>query len=125
MIVDDNETDRFVHRKLLELYKISENIMDFDGAMPALDYLRENINDLEKLPEIILLDIMMPIVDGFGFLAHYEGIHEEIAYKPTIFMLSSTDDDDDIRKVRNNNYVKKLLRKPFSPESFKKAISKL
>lgn len=125
MIVDDSETDRFVHSKLLQHYNISSDIYVFETGRDALNYLKENKKEVDKLPEVILLDIMMPEMSGFDFMVYFENIKDTLECKPLIFMLSSTDDENDLRRVRNNPYVMKLLKKPFSPEAFKRALSEL
>ncbi len=125
MLVDDNPTDRFIHRKLLEIYNVGVEILDFSGAQAALDYLRDHKEQPEKLPEVILLDVLMPELNGFDFLIYYEGFMDELAKVPQIFMLSSTDDEDDLRKARNNKNVRRMLRKPFSPEALMDDLSEL
>ncbi|HBF20554.1 MAG TPA: response regulator, partial [Cryomorphaceae bacterium] len=59
MIIDDNPTDRFVHRKLLEIHKIADNIIEFESGKAALQHLKA-VETESELPDVILLDIMMP-----------------------------------------------------------------
>ncbi|HBF20553.1 MAG TPA: hypothetical protein DDW81_10670 [Cryomorphaceae bacterium] len=66
---------------------------------------------------------MMPEMDGFDFLVHFANLKDRFDKVPDIYMLSSTDDEKDIQRVRNNPLVRKMLRKPFSPDSFKKLLS--
>lgn len=122
MLIDDNPTDRFVHRKLLEIHKICQNTIEFEGARDALNYFRQ---EKGPVPEVILLDILMPDMDGFDFLAHYANIIPRLQPAPRLFMLSSTDDEKDIRRIRENPLVVKLLRKPFTPLTLKKYLSEL
>ncbi len=121
MIIDDNPTDRFVHKKLLEIHKISDSIMEFESGKAALQYLKSTESKAD-FPDIILLDIMMPEMDGFDFMVHFGNLQDRFPKIPLVFMLSSTDDEKDIQRVRNNPLVKKMLRKPFSPDSFKKIL---
>lgn len=125
MLIDDNATDRFIHKKLLTIYKIGSSIIEFSSGRGALDFFRENKANSEKLPDIILLDVLMPEMSGFDFLIHLESMDEDLARKPVVYMLSSTDDESDLRKARNISMVKRMLRKPFSPEALIKAISEL
>ncbi|HAD97578.1 MAG TPA: response regulator [Cryomorphaceae bacterium] len=122
MIIDDNPTDRFVHRKLLEIHKIADNIIEFESGKAALQHLKA-VETESELPDVILLDIMMPEMDGFDFLVHFANLKDRFDKVPDIYMLSSTDDEKDIQRVRNNPLVRKMLRKPFSPDSFKKLLS--
>ncbi len=121
MIVDDNPTDRFVHKKLLEIHNIAGKIMEFESGKTALQYLKTTENP-DEMPDIILLDIMMPEMDGFDFMVHFNNLLDRFPKVADVYMLSSTDDEKDIQRVRNNPLVKKMLRKPFAPDAFKKAI---
>lgn len=72
---------------------------------------------------IILLDIKMPVMDGFEFLSRYDSLSEDIKSGTEIFMLSSTLDATDIKKANENNYVKKLFSKPLPVLQFKEMIT--
>lgn len=123
MLIDDNPTDRFIHNKLLTIYKIGTDISEYPSGRSALDFFKENKTNADALPDVILLDVLMPEMSGFDFLIHLETLEEELIKKPLVFMLSSTDDEGDIRKARTIPLVKRMLRKPFSPEALLKAIS--
>lgn len=121
MIIDDNPTDRFVHKKLLEIHSIAEEVLEFESGKLALQFLK-SLEEESETPDIILLDIMMPEMDGFDFLVHYSNLLDRLPKVPRVFMLSSTDDEKDIKRVRNSKLVEKMLRKPFSPDSFKNLL---
>lgn len=125
MLVDDNATDRFIHKKLLSIYKIGSSIYEFSSGKAALEYFRENKSDTDKLPDLILLDVLMPEMGGFDFLFHLESMEDDLAKKPIVYMLSSTDDETDLRQSRSLPMVKRMLRKPFAPEALIKALSEL
>ncbi|MDZ7845736.1 MAG: response regulator [Owenweeksia sp.] len=86
MLVDDNSTDRFIHTKLLNIYSIGKETLEFDTGRAALDYLRENKANKDLLPDIILLDVLMPEMNGFDFLVYMEQIYDELAKKPALYM---------------------------------------
>ncbi len=126
MLVDDSYTDRFIHRKLLEIYSVGTEIIEYPGAREAIDYLMKVKDEGEdKMPDIILLDVLMPEMNGFDFLVSLQDAYEKFKKKPLIYMLSSTDDESDLKRARSIKMVKKLLRKPFSPETLIKALSEL
>lgn len=125
-IVDDNPTDRFVHRKLLEMHHIGKSVEEFSSGKKALEALLALPGkDKEETPDIILLDVMMPEMNGFDFMVHFGNQKARLPKIPLVYMLSSTDDDNDIRRVKTNPDIQKMLRKPFSPESLLNALSKL
>ncbi len=125
MLIDDNLTDRFIHKKLLAIHEFTSEIIECESAREGLEFFKANKESKDQLPDIILLDVLMPEMNGFDFLIHLEGMEDELAKKPIIFMLSSTDDESDLRKARSVRMVNKMLRKPFSPEALISAISEL
>lgn len=125
MLVDDNIIDRLVHRRLLEIHKIGESVAEYSSADEAINFLTTNRQNEIELPDLILLDIMMPGMDGFDFMVHFSKLKDQFSKLPLVFMLSSTNDESDIRRVRNNADVVKMLNKPFSPESLANTLLKL
>ncbi len=116
LLIDDNAVDRFVHRKLLSHHKVAEDIVEISGGKEALDYLQSTLEGLEPVPELILLDLMMPEMDGFEFMRHYSLWAAKVDNPPSLFMVSSTEDHRDIKRARENQHIKRLLRKPLMPE---------
>jgi CheY-like chemotaxis protein len=114
MLVDDNEIDNIINEKIIEASAFAETILVFQTGQEALDYLRENQKDDEKLPEIVFLDINMPIMDGFQFLDDFESFSENVLEKCKIIMLSSSISPKDIDRAASNRYVKKYLNKPLN-----------
>ena len=103
MLVDDNDTDNFISKRIIEITDFSEDVIVKNSGKSALDYLEDNKDKPESLPEIIFLDINMPIVDGFVFLYEYEKFHNDIKDKCRVIILSSSDNKRDIDKIVNNN----------------------
>lgn len=110
MLIDDNPTDLFVHERFIIHKKISHEIQKFISAEEALFYLHAHPN-IEQWPDLILLDIQMPSMNGFDFLTHCE--HFLQLKKSNIIMLSSSLDFGDINRVKANPYVLALMEKPF------------
>ncbi len=117
MLVDDNETDNFIHRRVLEMGSFSKNIIVKNSGKSALEYLEANQSDPELIPEVIFLDINMPIVDGFVFLFEFESFPESIKERCKIIVLSSSDNKKDIDRIVDNDYVVHFITKPLSEDS--------
>ncbi len=117
MLIDDNETDNFISKRIIELNGFAENVEVKHSGRSALDYLEEHKNDLALLPELIFLDINMPIVDGFVFLYEFENFPETVQKKCKVVILSSSDNKKDIDKIINNNHVIKFLTKPLTEQA--------
>jgi|SRR5690554_3442127 CheY-like chemotaxis protein len=117
MLVDDNETDNFIHRRIIELSGFANEIQIKSSGKSALEYIRNNSQNIEKLPNVIFLDINMPIVDGFVFLFEFENFSEEIKAKSKIVILSSSDSKRDIDRIVDNEYVVHFITKPLTEEA--------
>lgn len=114
MLVDDNDTDNFISKRIIEITKFASRVEVKGSGKAALDYLRENQNNISNLPSLIFLDINMPIVDGFVFLYEFEKFNELVKSKCKVIILSSSDNKRDIDKIVNNNHVIKFITKPLT-----------
>ena len=114
MLVDDNDTDNFISKRIIEITRFASRIEVKGSGKSALDYLKENQHIQKNLPNIIFLDINMPIVDGFVFLYEFDKFSELVKSKCKIIILSSSDNKRDIDKIVNNNHVIKFITKPLT-----------
>lgn len=114
MLVDDNDTDNFISKRIIEITKFAKNVEIKNSGKSALEYLEEHKEEVEKLPDIIFLDINMPIVDGFVFLYEFEKFTDIVKNKCKVIILSSSDNKRDIDKIVNNDHVIKFVTKPLT-----------
>ena len=114
MLVDDNDTDNFISKRIIEITKFSKEVVVKNSGKGALDYLKENQHLPDRIPSIIFLDINMPIVDGFVFLYEFEKFNELVKSKCKVIILSSSDNKRDIDKIVNNNHVIQFITKPLT-----------
>ena len=114
MLVDDNDTDNFISKRIIEITKFSGRVEVKSSGKSALEYLKENQNSPEEIPNLIFLDINMPIVDGFVFLYEFEKFTELVKSKCKVIILSSSDNKRDIDKIVNNDHVIKFITKPLT-----------
>jgi CheY-like chemotaxis protein len=122
MLIDDNEIDNLINQKMIEASNISQFIYIHSGARSAIEFLK-NIEKLPAevskkiLPDVIFLDIDMPLMDGFQFLDLFDKLHEETKKKCKIVMLTSSINPSDINKSKNYAYVKKYINKPLTQQN--------
>jgi CheY-like chemotaxis protein len=123
MLIDDNEIDNLINQKMIEAAGITDNIFTHSGAKSAIEFLR-NIEKIVRtspniLPEVIFLDIDMPLMDGFQFLDQFEKLSSDTKTYCKIVMLTSSINPQDLNKSKTYNYVRKFLNKPLTQDSLK------
>lgn len=115
-IVDDDPIHQQIANIMIRRQGIGENVKAFSDAQDTLDYLKQHQDEPALLPDLILLDLNMPVMDGWEFLNDYAGFYEQLSKEIGIFVLTSSIDDKDRKKVDNFSFVKGYLTKPLSNE---------
>lgn len=119
LLIDDNETDNFVHKRIIELSGFAREVIVKDSVRKALEYFEQlRGSDTSLLPDIIFLDINMPAADGFVFLSKIEDVFpQQLNGKCRIVVLSSSESTKDISRMVGNKFVTEYLNKPLSEEA--------
>ncbi|GAA4819740.1 response regulator [Algivirga pacifica] len=117
LLIDDNKTDNFINKRIIELAGFAQNIFVKQSAQEALTFLKENAEDHSDLPKIIFLDINMPVMNGFEFIQAFENCPAEVKNHCKIVVLSSSNSKMDVDQMSNSPYVIKYLIKPLSKDS--------
>lgn len=123
MIIDDTYVDRYVAERNLLKYGISEEVVSKESAKAALQYLNSCESDTNLLPQLIFLDIRMPEMDGFGFLAEYEKLPDSVKANCVVMMLSTSLNPEDHEKVKESKYVSRFLNKPLDKEKIEQLVA--
>jgi CheY-like chemotaxis protein len=118
LLIDDNDIDNLVNKKVLEKSGLAGQITVKMSALSAIEYLKNlDVNNLDQIPDIIFLDIRMPEVDGFGFLDLFSSLNSTIRAKTRIVMLSSSIDSDDFHRAMSCPFVIKFINKPLTKQA--------
>lgn len=111
-IVDDDTIFQFTTKVKIEKLGLAESIDIYNDGEEIFDHLKGA--GASDLPEILLLDINMPIVDGWDFLELYGSLSDEVKDKITIYMLSSSINPVDLEKAERHPHITKYITKPIS-----------
>ncbi|HLP34007.1 MAG TPA: response regulator [Bacteroidia bacterium] len=124
-LVDDDDIFVFLTKKTIEETKLVELIRVFDNGLDALNFLKENKDNTDALPEIILLDLSMPIMNGWQFLEEFTILNPMIGKTITIYICSSSISPDDVARAKAISEVSDYIIKPVNKEKLIELIKKL
>lgn len=124
LLIDDDPATNFLNRKVIEKAGVAEHIQVVLNGKEALDYLNNKIaNDVNcSAPSLILLDINMPVMDGWEFLAAFKNLKEKQNINPVIVMLTTSSNPDDKRKAEQIEEVTTYKNKPLRVEMIKTIV---
>lgn len=119
-LIDDDEIEKFIGSKVIESTNLVNRIKTFSNGEEAINFLKSNSKKPDLLPEIILLDLNMPIMDGFEFLQKYIMLEPKLGKKITIYVVSSSISKSDIERINQISEVTDYIIKPITKEKFEK-----
>lgn len=119
-IIDDDDVYINLVKKIINIKNLSENLLVFKNGKEALDYFKAIITNIDEaaFPEIILLDLNMPVMDGWNFLKEFTQIKSAIKNKTTLYIVSSSINPDDMAKSKEFTDVSDYLVKPINMDDF-------
>ena len=125
LLVDDDEISNFINERKLKGSGIADRIDVCISGMKALQLLKEVQGSGECGPEVILLDINMPIMDGFGFLDEFDKLPVEFIQPIRVAMLTSSLEKEEIRRSYEYKNVVDFINKPLSTDKIVALIGKI
>ncbi|WP_430908018.1 response regulator [Maribacter sp. 2-571] len=121
LLVDDDHANNFINSIFINQLGLDVKVNIALNGEEALRF----INDSFVGPCLLILDIHMPVMDGWGFLKRYESsIPQEIKDKIVIVMITVSTDETDKAKAKKNPYVSRYMQKPLSDLKFQRLIKK-
>ena len=111
-IADDDPIFQFTTKVKLEKLKLVEEIRMYNDGEEIHQFLQQCAE--EELPEVLLLDINMPIVDGWDFLELFDQLPDSKKSKVRIYMLSSSINPVDVEKAEANPLISRYITKPIA-----------
>lgn len=130
LLVDDDQILNFLHSRLFEKTGIVEKVDIALNGREALDYLAKSLDQRHTAqkkttqPEIILLDINMPIMDGWEFLEEYKKLCHTNSHSIMVVMLTSSLNPDDREKAKQYEEITTFINKPLNMPMIQEIFSK-
>ncbi len=113
-IIDDDDIYINLIKRIIETRKLCENLIVFKNGKQSLDYFESLLQDTDedKIPDIILIDLNMPIMDGWEFIEQFTKIKNRFNKSITLYIVSSSINPIDIDRAKSLNTIKDYLVKP-------------
>ena len=103
----------------------SENIIVYTNGQDAIDGLNDMINNGDKMPSVIFLDLNMPIMNGWDFLEDFVQIPHNNREEVLIYIISSSIDPRDLEQIKSYEVVNNYILKPVVREDLHTVLSKM
>ncbi len=119
MIVDDHDISLLFSQHVLStIFDQVETILQPSGYS-ALDFLNANAHDKSKIPDLILLDLDMPVINGQEFLIHLREFKAKFNFEIKVFILSGHDKKTELKAFIDSGEISKYLKKPLTIRSIR------
>lgn len=123
-VIDDDPIVIFGLKRMLEHTSVDAKFVSFENGLEAMDYLRPKIQRRSKdLPDLIFVDLNMPIMDGWDFIENYtEELGPVADKKPILYIVSSSIDQNDHERAERLSEVTGFIIKPVSVDELQKIL---
>ncbi|WP_114783874.1 response regulator [Botryobacter ruber] len=124
LLIDDDETTNYLNHRLLSRMQVAKDIRVVTDGEQALGYLTNAYNATKDnpVPDLILVDIKMSVMDGFEFLDEYQRFEEIDKAKSIMLMLTSSASFYDLERLKNYPDVKKHYSKPLTEADVREIV---
>lgn len=112
LVIDDDDINIFIIKKIVEKTGYNINMVAKTNGQLAIEYLSSLAENNENFPQLVLIDINMPVLNGWEFLEAYDKLG--VAGRVDMYMLSSSVYENDIEKAKTYKTVKGFISKPLS-----------
>lgn len=118
-LIDDDEIYLFSVKKVIEVNNLSETVLEFRNGQDAIDFFVQCSVSGGTLPDVILLDINMPVMNGWEFIEAFKKIKPALPKEIMLYVVSSSVDKSDVEKARSFSTVNDYLVKPITASQLK------
>jgi CheY-like chemotaxis protein len=124
-VIDDDDIYTFTIKKIIDNSQLAEKTLYFPNGKVALDFFNEYLHQTTHLPDLILLDINMPVLDGWQFMDEFIKLSPLINKRIVVYIVSSSIDRADFNKAKGYEQISDFIVKPVSSATFRKMVEDL
>lgn len=122
ILIDDDELYHQMAHIMLEEYSPVKEVISSKDGKATLDYLIENKENNENLPDYIFLDLTMPEYDGWDFLNGYKKVYNSFKKAIRIYIVSSSIDPNDLERSKKYSFVDSFIIKPLRRDFLRQLV---
>ena len=124
-IIDDDPIFIYGIKRIMKEIDFCDEIIVYENGESALNELGSLVQEGKKLPDVILLDLNMPVMDGWVFLDDFVKIPNHNQDHLSLYILSSSINPSDIEKAKNYAIVDDFISKPVTISDLKHILKEL
>ncbi|MDO9183327.1 response regulator [Flavobacterium lacustre] len=124
-IVDDDNIYQIIVRKIISKIELFSSFSSYKNGKDAIDALKKAIENNENIPDVILLDINMPIMDGWEFMDEIVSYKSKLKQKIAIYIVSSSIAVQDKDKAKTYTEILGFLSKPITMDALYEIVSEI
>lgn len=121
-VIDDDDIYTFTIKKIIDNSQLAEKTLFFPNGKLALDFFTEYLYQTTHLPDLILLDINMPVLDGWQFMDEFIKLSPLINKRIVVYIVSSSIDRADFNRAKGYEQISDFIVKPVSSATFRKMV---
>jgi CheY-like chemotaxis protein len=124
-IIDDDDIFIYGTRRIMQEVRFCEDIVVFKNGKEAIDGMQNYLAEGKNLPDIIFLDINMPVMNGWDFLEEFTKIPNLNKGTVLLYVVSSSIDPSDLQKAKEFELVNNYILKPILPKQLNEILETL
>lgn len=120
-VVDDDPIYINALKNLFNSWQIANPLLFFANGKEALDFIR--LKEASELPDIVLLDLNMPVMNGWAFIENFTPMAPQLQKNISIYLVSSSIWEEDIKRAKKTGLIKEFITKPILKDKFREILS--